>query len=336
MTDIAPAGEKEGGSGENALLKTSRPSRFLINKQGQNLTVLRKVAGSALYYSVAGNSASLDNIKNLDELLAAEYELKLSRRSQTLVNAWWRWLSFSGEFEEKPGELPTIMFSQWTFRTLLEVAKNFPFPVSSMLNQASRVQCNHVIPADAPLIVKAQMTKLEDQARKLRCEMRMTSGTEEYPNAIEATIVTVVPKPKSKWTEGGGAKKKRDPAEVDANARLLRTVKLEGRTGVDFGMISGDFNPIHTSSIYAKLAGFKTNFIQGFGAQAVIMSVLVNTLCGGDQEKLKVCETRFISPVYFPTKACVYVEESDAEERQLWLASQDTGKVYIIGSFALA
>ena len=330
MATRAPSGEET-----ETRLTTSKPSRRLVTQQGQNLSVLRKAAVSSIYYAVAGSGASLDAIKDLDALLATKHELHLPRRPVALVEAWWNWLSFAGRYEAKLGELPVIMFSQWAFPTVHLVASKFPFAVSSMLNQGCRVQCNHVIPADANITVRASVVSLEDKGKKLRCEVLMQSGTEEHPDAVEATVISVVPKPKSKWTDTDGAKsKKRDPAEVEEGAVLLATIKLPARTGVDFGMISGDFNPIHTSSIYARIAGFKTRFIQGFGSQALIMSILVNELCDGDQARLKVCDLRFIAPVYFPADVAVYVEESASdEERKVWLASPTSGKVFVLGTF---
>ena len=49
----------------------------------------------------------------------------------------------------------------------------------------------------------------------------------------------------------------------EENASYTKTVHLGKKFGQKYGNVSGDLNPLHTSQMFAKVAGFKEPFIQG-------------------------------------------------------------------------
>lgn len=47
------------------------------------------------------------------------------------------------------------------------------------------------------------------------------------------------------------------------NASYTKTIYLDRNFGKTYGNVSGDLNPLHTSQMFAKVAGFKEPFVQG-------------------------------------------------------------------------
>ena len=47
------------------------------------------------------------------------------------------------------------------------------------------------------------------------------------------------------------------------NASYTKTIYLDRNFGKTYGNVSGDLNPLHTSQMFAKMAGFKEPFVQG-------------------------------------------------------------------------
>jgi len=49
----------------------------------------------------------------------------------------------------------------------------------------------------------------------------------------------------------------------EENTSYTKTVHLGKKFGQKYGNVSGDLNPLHTSQMFAKVAGFKDPFVQG-------------------------------------------------------------------------
>lgn len=314
-------------------LQTTRVPRALVAEQWGNLQVLGSIAMKSIVKTVtfSNKMATVDDLDDMESILSKKHKIVLNPRSAKLVREWWKWLSFDGKFPSNTNELPNSMPSQWAFITLKNAINDLPFPLSAVLNQGVKITCNQTIPAGAPVVCSSSILSIEDKPRKTRMTVQTTCGTHEFPEAVVSELIVVIAKPKSKWTEKESIKQ----SIVHEDATLLGKIKLNKDAGMDFSSLSGDYNPIHISYMYARLAGFKTRCMQGYGIQALLMSVLVNTLCNGDQAKLKGVETRFISPLYIPCTFSVYVEQSTEEERQLWVCSPDKQKLYVIGTFTL-
>lgn len=62
--------------------------------------------------------------------------------------------------------------------------------------------------------------------------------------------------------------------------------------------LSGDANPLHADPDVAKQAGFPAPILHGMCSYGVIARSIVDSLCGGDQARLRSFGLRFSSPVY--------------------------------------
>ncbi|MBN1531616.1 MAG: hypothetical protein JXA20_03040 [Spirochaetes bacterium] len=71
---------------------------------------------------------------------------------------------------------------------------------------------------------------------------------------------------------------------------------LPGNAGWRYAGVSGDYNPIHLSRIFAKMAGFRRPIVQGWYSASRAAALLARDLPGG----IRRIYTRFKKPVYLP------------------------------------
>lgn len=96
--------------------------------------------------------------------------------------------------------------------------------------------------------------------------------------------------------------------------------------GRAYARVSGDFNPIHLSSLSAKVLGFKTAIIHGMWSQARILAELQNEL-----PNAFTITTDFKLPVFLPSRVCLSWNKS-GDSTLFLLSDPKKSKPYILGS----
>lgn len=66
----------------------------------------------------------------------------------------------------------------------------------------------------------------------------------------------------------------------------------------EYARVSKDTNPIHTSPMFAKLAGFPGTIMHGVCVLAMCTNSLIDNFAGGDNRRLRSVSGRFTYPVY--------------------------------------
>lgn len=79
--------------------------------------------------------------------------------------------------------------------------------------------------------------------------------------------------------------------------KVNNEVLLEKMDALNYAQISGDRNPIHTSSLFALLFGYKSTIIQGWYLASLAFSLLENK-----EKEYNSFTCGFIKPVYLPQK----------------------------------
>lgn len=79
--------------------------------------------------------------------------------------------------------------------------------------------------------------------------------------------------------------------------------------GIYYGLVSGDMNPVHTSSTLAKLFGIKKPFLQGVGTANLILKTLTYNL----KENIKNIQTIFTQPIYLDQTVFLRHTKNDFE-----------------------
>ncbi len=226
------------------------------------------------------------------------------------------------------GVLPPHLFPQWGFPLAARTLRGVHYPLARMLNGGCRLEINAPLPADVPLHVSARLEDIDDNGRRAVLRQRIVTGTADTPDALVAYLNAIVPL-------GGGKdapkadRKPRPRARVPAGARELAYWKLGAREGLDFALLTGDFNPVHWIPAYARASGFKSTILHGFATMARAIEGLNRTLWSGDVRPLRVFECKFTRPLVLPARVGLYVDDAQG----VYVGDAPSGPAYLTGSF---
>lgn len=222
--------------------------------------------------------------------------------------------------------VPPYLFPQWAVPLAAKTIADVPYPLARILNGGCRLEVKERLPAGKPLIVRAQLESLDDDGRRALLCQHVVTGTAEVPDAIDARIYAVVP------LGGGDKKKEKKPAPVvPGGAREIGFWRIGPSAGLDFAMLTGDFNPIHWVKPYARASGFRSCILHGFATMARAWEGLVRGLLAGDATALRVLDARFTRPLTLPAQVGLYV----TSEQRVYVGAAPGGTAYLEGSFEL-
>jgi len=251
----------------------------------------------------------------------------LSARSPSLLSDYIEWTG--GETAAYNGTIPPHFFAQWSFPLLFKALGSTPWPLSRILNQGCRLRSLKPLPADEPLVITAHLSDIDVTPSKARITTRLITGTQSTPEAIVADVYAVVPLKKRE-----GKVRRARPLVSDDGQRLSEHA-LTTRSGLDFALLTGDFNPIHWIGPYARRAGFQSTILHGFASLSLAWESIVATHCDGDPDGVKVMDVRFVRPLHLPTEVGVFSSPRDDGTHRIDVGTAVGGESYMTGTFEL-
>jgi acyl dehydratase len=272
-------------------------------QQGPCIAMLGKVAVASLRHKGAPDLQTPGPIR----------EAQLPPRDATLLLDYIEWTG--GDIPDYHGQVPAHFFPQWGFPLLADALGDVPWPMSRILNQGCRIEHRAPLPAGEDLHCSAQLISVEETETKARITTRIITGTATVAEAIVADVHAVVPLKKK---QGGSSK--RTPPTVPENAIELARHELTPRSGLDFALLTGDFNPIHWIKPYAKLAGFKSTILHGFASLALSWEDMITHQFGGETSAIAAVDVRFVRPLHLPVEVGVYVSPKLNEDGHFEIA----------------
>ncbi len=223
------------------------------------------------------------------------------------------------------GQVPPHMFPHWGFPLLVKVLQGVPYPLPNVLNQGCRLQINGPVPAGESLLVRASLVGIEEEEHRARIHQRVVTGTADDPEALIADVYGVV-------RLGKSTSKRSAPDEPDDTE--VASWSIGPKAGLEFALLTGDFNPIHWLAPYAKIAGFPTTILHGFASLALSFEQLGRGLSGGS-ESVRWIDVRFTAPVVLPAQVSLRVGDEVDGARSLRLLD-GRGRVCMAGTFGVA
>ena len=158
--------------------------------------------------------------------------------------------------------LPSYMFPQWGMPMLARTLKHLHYDMRSILNGGFTFEVRAPIPAGEPLYLRSKLEEVDDDGRRAIFKELLVTGTESSPEALVTRVVAILP------LKPAGKGERREKPLVPQDACEIARLKLPHDAGLDFGMLSGDLNPVHWSTTYARMAGFKSTIMHGFSVAA--------------------------------------------------------------------
>ena len=272
------------------------PTKHLLN-QGPVLKALAQiVARSAMGKRGGGLTAPGPRLREVvqprDPALVRDYI-----RNMGGSPSWYR------------GKLPPHMYPQWGFPLMSQALGALPYPIQRIINAGCSMKINAPLRADEPLQLEAQLVHLDDNGRRALVKNKLITETASALGAVEATVTAFFPLKRK-----GGDKKKKKKKErpgIPVDARQLDRWRLSARAGLDFALLTGDFNPIHWVPPIARMSGFKGTILHGYAAMARLMESLNRHRFAGDPSRLTGIDVRFNAPIVLPGKVGVFLHSDD-------------------------
>ncbi len=212
------------------------------------------------------------------------------------------------------------LFPLYSFIPLFKKLELLPYPLFKILNQGVELSILKDIPRkDFNLSVEIETPVEEENKVKLPQIVNLTSTDGEV--FLKAKIHGVIPKKSNK------TKSKREVPHFEAEHEIiLKYTKEKARR---FALITGDVNPIHLSSIIAKIFGFKSSIMHGFGILSDIFEEIEASY--GRIESIKIS---FIKPVILNSKTLLEIEPKQNNKPTKFKLSTNSS-LNVIGEFIL-
>jgi hypothetical protein len=223
-----------------------------------------------------------------------------------------------------PGQVPAHLFPQWWFALAVQTLAGLPYPYARAVNAGCRIDVRAPLPTGEPLLVRARLETVDDDGRRAKITQRLVTGTPSAPDAIAAELRVHVPL----GGKGGGREPRARPV-VPADATPVAALDIGARAGLEFALLTGDFNPIHWVRPYARLAGFRSTILHGFATLARAIEALNGGPFGGRPSVLRSIDVRFTKPLVLPAHVSVYTTAGGG----LWVGEGPGGDAYLDGRY---
>lgn len=276
--------------------------------------------------------AALQKIKGVPSsappLPGPELTSTVPPRPRDLVDAYLR--NVGGNPKSYKGRVPAHMFPQWGFGPAARTLGNIPYPLMSVVNGGCRLEIHGDLPDDEPLVVTAQLAGIDDDGRKAILRQRVVTGTASNPEIVVARMDPIVIYGKR---DPNAPRKKRAVPTVPQDAHELARWRISRSAGLDFAKLTGDFNPIHWIRPYARMSGFKSTILHGFGTMARAIEGLHSAQFAG-ATPVRTFDCRFTRPLVLPGDVGLYVRQS-GDVREVWVGKSAGGECFMSGTYTI-
>ncbi|MAX81705.1 MAG: hypothetical protein CL843_16205 [Crocinitomicaceae bacterium] len=102
---------------------------------------------------------------------------------------------------------------------------------------------------------------------------------------------------------------------------------VNAKTGKEYASISGDKNPIHTSLIFAKMLGFKTQIMHGWYSVCKIEQFLE----GHYNQNVSDISVKFLSPVLLPSQPKFLLQQDENKAFNYQLVNHSNARILLTG-----
>jgi acyl dehydratase len=189
-----------------------------------------------------------------------------------------------------------------TFPTMMSLVTSFDFPFAAMgsVHTENHITQYRPITVSDVLDVSVHAENLREHRKGLLVDL-VTSIKIGYDLAWEQTT-TFLHQQRTSLSDEPRPEPTKQPKLAPPNAVL----SISAGQIKSYASIGGDHNPIHTSTLGAKLFGFPTAIAHGMFSAAAVLANIEGQL--PDAVKYSV---RFGKPVLLPARAGLYVDRAD-------------------------
>jgi hypothetical protein len=216
------------------------------------------------------------------------------------------------------------MFPQWGMPMLAKTLAHLRYDMRNILNGGFSFEVRAPIPADRPLHLTSRLEEVDDDGRRAILTQLLVTGTEECREALLTRVTAILP------LKAAGKGERKEKPLVPQDACEIAMLRFPRGAGLDFGILSGDLNPVHWIRAYARMAGFKSTIMHGFSVAARAIESLNREVFSGRTARIKNFECRFVRPLPYPSSAGVFVDWKGL----VFVGDAPGGPAYLTGSYS--
>lgn len=293
----------------------------LVRHQGPMIKTLARTAALAV-------GQKLGRRKSLPDLPGPEVVQTVPARPPELIA---RYLAHLEAGQGWGDALPNHLFPQWSFPALAKTLEQIPYPLGDLLNGGAKMISHRPLPMGEALTTRARLMRIDDDGKRAVMHQHMTTGTASAPHALEVEFRAVVRR------NGGSDKKGREKPTVPEDTMEIGRWELTSRSGLEFALLTGDFNPIHWVPLAARAAGFKNTILHGFASMSRAAEALTSE--HGDGQALAMLDVRFVQPLVLPrfpgdnkgvTSIGCFVRD-----QEVFVGTAAGGPAFMVGTYTL-
>lgn len=218
------------------------------------------------------------------------------------------------------GVVPPHLFAYWCLPICARLLAQTGYPLTRVVNQGMSLLIQDEIPRGEPLFLRASLEEIRPLDGKVEFVQRVITSAAHCPRALVVDVISTL------VTGRRGPRRQHQREEFDL--REVSRFRMADGDGLAFGLLSGDLNPLHWSSRYARFMGQRGHIAHGFAQFARSFEALANA-----GHALSEAEARFIAPLQLPADVILYrsVEPGPEGWHRLELHSQPGDRMHMVG-----
>lgn len=228
--------------------------------------------------------------------------------------------------------VPHTYFATWGLAELAKalLAARLPLNFTRVVHATSRVRVHRMQRVVEPARFSATVETVVRTGKRVRVEQQLATRTTDAQPLAEHALAMVLPERRLGRSPGH----ERQTVPMDTN--LVTAIRLPSNEGWRYARLSGDFNPVHWASPFARLVGFRGPVAHGFDLMARTCHAAVAHMADGDARKLKMIDIAFRKPVVLPAEVHLYASEpepmaSGNKRVRLWVAPEQEASAQVMG-----
>lgn len=187
----------------------------------------------------------------------------------------------------------------------LMTARDFPFSVVGAVHAENVIERTRDIAVDEPLAIRVHVTNLREHRRGLLADAvsEVTSVVGGGSELVWRQVATFLHKQRTSLSDQPG----REPPPEQVPPPPIRMLHADQATAHRYAAVSGDRNPIHMSSVGAKLFGFPRSIAHGMWSAAAVLGLVEGRINPAARYVVK-----FGKPMLLPANVNAYADRVDA------------------------
>ncbi|KXX67392.1 MaoC/PaaZ C-terminal domain-containing protein [Flammeovirga sp. SJP92] len=245
----------------------------------------------------------------------------VSPPSKELQEVYKEW---TGASKGRYNGLPPHLLSQYGLSFGLNVLNQLKYPLAKIINQGVEIKTYKTISGNHKIDLKTEILSVDEENGRAKVQQKMLIYEQGALCIKVHLFVSFII----------GRKNKSNTKKSEQENFTYRSIgkwRVHKNAGFEFGVLTGDLNPLHWVDFIAKATPFKGTILHGFGMYAKVYEMLQNSL----DTNLKMMGVKFIKPVKLPSEGLEVMvsneKDNDGNDKLLLLDSE--GNKLMVGTF---